>query len=302
MQIKALLFMLLFFSINGFAQPVFDVLSLQYQHIPASTLLGEGKDGNTDIGFLQAQLNLPWKWNRKNTMVFNPQYESRSITFKPNRNNRATPLYLQSYSFTLSNQYVLNDSNRQILAAAGIRHYASTSLSPSAQTITPAFALLYAQRENASFAWKLGGYYSQEMFGNFWLPLIGFDWKASERFWCWGILPRYAVFDYTVTPNWHSCIVYKGVTDTYRLPEDDWFLIGEGQLRWANDFYIPHSALMLTFEIGHSAARQFKFYDAERFDEQKLTPSNGIILKGGITYRVATDKRFKTSRISSGDY
>ncbi|MBK7681253.1 MAG: hypothetical protein IPJ26_01690 [Bacteroidetes bacterium] len=231
-------------------------------------------------------------------MVVNPQYETRNVTYKSTvEPSSSTALHLQAFSLMLSNQYVLNDTNQQLLFAAGIRHYASTELNASENTMTPAFAAMYAKRESTTFAWKLGGYYSKEMFGNFWLPLLGFDWKVSDRFWCWGILPRYAVFDYTITPNWHSCIMYKGVTDTYRLPDEDWFLIGEGQLRWANDFYLPKLPFFITLDIGHSVSRQFQFYDANRFTKLKQTPTNGLILKVGLTYRVVTDKRFRTSKI-----
>ncbi len=297
MQIKVALLLLVFTLTKGVGQPVFDVLSLQYQEIPSSDFLSNQNDGQSSIQYFQSQLNMPWKWNKKNTAVFNPQYETRNVTFKSNEaHSTKSVLHLQSFSLMISNQYVLNDTNQQLVFAAGIRHYASTSLSTNDNTLTPAFAALYAQRMSSSFVWKFGGYFSKEMFGNFWLPLIGFDWKASERFWCWGILPRYAVFDYTITPHWHSCIMYKGVTDTYRLPDEDWFLIGEGQLRWANDFYLPKTPLMFTVDIGHSVTRQFQFYDASRFEKQKITPTNGLILKLGLTYRVVTDKRFKTAK------
>jgi hypothetical protein len=291
-------FLLCFFAFKaGFGQPIFDVMSLQYQEIPSSQLLSNQNDGKSTLQYFQSQLNLPWKWNKNNTAVFNPQYETRNVEFHPDSvKSSTTLLHLQTFSLTISNQFVFQDTSRQLLFAAGIRHYATTRLSMGNNTITPSFAVLYAKRKSSTFAWKAGVYYSKEMFGNFWLPLLGFDWKASDRFWCWGILPRFAVFDYTVTPHWHSGIVYKGVNDSYRLPDEDWFLIGEGQLRWANDFYIPKTPMMLTIDIGHTLARQFRFYDDERFSKQKLTPTNGLILKIGLTYRVVTDKRFRTSK------
>ena len=298
MEFKVVALLLLFVVSDSFGQSVFDVMSLQYQHIPSSKFLNNQVDGKSDINYFQSQVNIPWKWNRKNTAVFNPQYETRNVTYKASVDPySSTTLHLQAFSLMLSNQYVINDTNQQLLFAAGIRHYATTQLTVSENTITPAFAAMYAKRESSSFVWKLGGYYSKEMFGNFWLPLFGFDWRVSDRFWCWGVLPRYAVFDYTVTSNWHSCIMYKGVTDTYRLPDEDWFLIGEGQLRWANDFYLQKLPFFITLDIGHSISRQFQFYDANSFAKQKLTPTDGLILKLGLTYRVATDKRFRTSKI-----
>jgi len=109
-----------------------------------------------------------------------------------------------------------------------------------------------------------------------------------------GILPRYAVMDYTITPFWHTCINYKGVTDSYRLPEEDWFSIVEGQLRWSNDFYIPGTGVMITLDAGHSIARKFTAYEATRFSKDKAEDADGFILRAAIVWRVVLNKSFST--------
>jgi len=289
MRIAMLLILILFTGFKSRAQAVFDVLQMQYQHIPSSELLSEKKDRPVDLKYFQTQLNLPWKWNSKNTIVFNPQYESRTIEFK-SRNSAAKQF--QSFAFTLSNQYTFRDTTQQIVMAAMLRHNSESGIHVSDETIRPAFAMMYTKRTSNNFAIKLGAYYSKELFGNLWLPLIGVEWRLSKRLWIWGVLPRYAVLDYTVTKHWHSGIVFKGVTDSYRLPEQGWFSIVEAQLRWANDFYIPKTPLMITLDIGHTLSRVMNQYDANTFQEQKINVKDGIIFKAGIAWRVVVDKRF----------
>ncbi|MBL0096727.1 MAG: hypothetical protein IPP46_09700 [Bacteroidetes bacterium] len=299
MQFRLFIVALCFLSASLKAQPVFDVFQFQYQYSNPTTLLNKPEGRDAVLNFFQSQLNLPVKISPRDVLVLNPSYERRRIN--TGSNNLLSPhgptykeLDFQSLSFTVSHQHTFSDTTAQLLAAAAIRHYADIRLSPSEHTLTPAFALLYSKRTSQRFAWKLGAYYSKEFFGNLWLPLVGFDWKISNRLWCWGILPRYAVMDYTITPYWHSCINYKGVTDSYRLPEEDWFSIVEGQLRWSNDFYIPRTGLMMTVDVGHSIARKFTAYEATRFSKDKSKEIDGFILRAAIVWRVVLNKSFST--------
>lgn len=278
-------------------QPVFDVLQVQYQHSIPSSFLKQEDDEDARLDFFHSQLNLPVKLNPRNVLVFNPLFERRKIAFestfpKAQRTVKNPAFQLQTLSFTVSHQYTLRDSSHQFLMAAAIRHAASTELHANHTTLRPAFALLYSQRESPHFSWKIGGYYSRELFGNLWLPLVGFDWKINEKLWCWGILPRYAVLDYAITSIWHTCLHYKGVTDSYRLPENDWFAIVEGQLRWSNDFYIPRTGWMATVDAGHSIARKFSSYDAASFSENNLSIADGFIFRVALSWRVVLNKNY----------
>ncbi|MBL7923415.1 MAG: hypothetical protein JNL88_04365 [Bacteroidia bacterium] len=278
------------------AQPVFDVLQAQYQYSVPTSSGGMEQGKNPDLQFFQGQANLPWKFSRSNVLVFNPQYEWRKIAYPHPGLRSASPFTsyeVQSFALTFSNQHTFRDSSHQLLAALALRHYAATTLPFSRTTFTPAFALLYAKRTSPSLVLKLGGYYSKEFFGNFWLPLLGFDWKVSKRFWCWGILPRYAVFDYRLSAVWHTCISYKGITDSYRLPGQDWLTVLEGQIRWTQDFYLPRSPLVLSLDIGHSAAREFSGYHAASFRQEQLKPGNGLIFRVGLVWRALLDPSFQ---------
>ncbi len=287
--------LLLFSKKPLYAQPVFDVIQLQFQQLPASDLDKVDPSLKTDMDFLQTQLNLPIKPGKKDVLVLNPLYERRNICFDIPGGTGFKPfrkLGLQTLSFTLSNQYTFSDSTLQLLTAAAVRHYAAIELRPAADELSPAFAVLFSKRTSARFAWKAGAYYSKEFFGNLWLPLLGLEWKINDRLWCWGIVPRYLTLDYAITPCWHSSLQYKGVTDSYRLPEGDWFSIVEGQVRWAQDFYIPKTSLMLTCDIGHSLTRKFTGYEAESFTKKSIRPSDSFIFRIALAWRAVLNRAF----------
>lgn len=286
-------------SFIGKAQPVFDLFQIQYKAMPVSSVYKGGDEGRPALEYFQTQLNFPLPIGKKNIMVINPQYEYRKIDFekkdpaivelRPFHN-----LQLQSISMTISDQYTFTDTTIQLILATAWRHYAETGINIGNNTMSPAFAVIYGKRTGERFAWQLGGYYSKEFFGDQWLPLIGFDWHPGDRFWCWGLLPRYADFDYRISPFWHTAIAYEGVTDSYRTNEKGWFSILEGQLRWANDFYIPHTPLVLTLEAGHSASREFTAWQSASSLESTVHPAEGFIFRAALTFRFITDKKFIT--------
>lgn len=277
--------LLLCFSFNCCAQPVFDVIQITGLQSPAGSAPVENRNA---IRSLLAQANVPVQWNARNTTVINPSYEERSFEIAALNFHRR----FYSTALLINHRLVLNDTTRHFLFAGALRHYSEADLSPSNRTLTPAFAALYGKQLNERVTLRFGAYYSREFFGNFWLPLIGFDWRASSRLWCWGILPRYAVADYAITRHLHACLFYKGTTDSYRIQRSDYFAIIEGQLRIGLEYYIPRTKFVITTDAGHSAARQFLWYDNVTENERTLDPSDGWLFRAGIQYRIITNSNF----------
>lgn len=280
------MFLLLIGCTAGWAQPVFDVVQLAGQQSPEGA--GAGVRRN-EIRYGIGQASIPVTWNSRHTTVLNPLYERRDFFFG---NDRRPAQAMHNGALLLNHRYVLADTTRHFLFAAALRHYAEVSVSPSGSTLTPALAILYGKQYNDHFTLRLGAYYSREFFGNFWLPLVGFDWQASPRLWCWGILPRFAVADYALSRRLHACFFYKGTTDSYRVNKADYFVIIEGQARIGLEYYLPATPLVLTMDAGHSAARQFLSYDARSRTESRLNPANGWLFRAGLQFRIITRKTF----------
>ena len=72
---------------------------------------------------------------------------------------------------------------------------------------------------------KLGLYVNQEFFGTFVVPLVGLDWKLSDRLQIFGTLPNNMKVMYQVRPNKiQSAIVFKSLTRSFRIDHPDFYL------------------------------------------------------------------------------
>lgn len=284
---RLFLFFLLLLSIQSIAQPTFDVAQGTFMEASASR---HGDKIANDLRYYSGELNLPVTWNPRNISIVNPMYEWHRFSLSDD--SITVHQDLHDYSLFLSHRHALKDTTHYFLFAAGIRHYAETGIHPGSSTLTPAFAVLYGHQVNARFSWQAGGYYSREFFGHYWLPLLGYEWRASKRLWTWGILPRYAVVDYAITRSFHACFFYKGVTDSYRVRQHDYFAWIEGQARLGFEYYLSHLPIAFTVDVGQSAAREYFAYDNNSDVEQELLPANGLIFHAGIQLRVVTNKDF----------
>ena len=78
----------------------------------------------------------------------------------------------------------------------------------------------YIKSENLKF--KLGLYYSKELFGDFFMPLAGIDWKATERLQFYGVLPSNYRIEYKLISGLYTGLNFKSYTRSYFLYIKNW--------------------------------------------------------------------------------
>lgn len=309
MRKNKLITLILLLAISGSsAQPVADIFQLGFQKITVSPFIPINDSVEADVRTIFTMLQLPVRWKRNQMLVIMPFFDQKNISLeKPEllsnqvaNNHQASRYNLQSYGFIASNRTTFRDSLKRLFIATGLRYSSETGTRPENARMIPSVAAFFEKRFNKDLALRLGLAYSREYFGDLWMPLIGFDWRANKRLWCWGLLPRSATIDYAISDFWHSCIVYKGLNESYALNENenrygkDWLHLREGLLRLSQEFYIPGTSLMLSVEAGHTLARTFLFNNRNSNENDVQIPAgNGLIMKCGIYWRVVTDPRFK---------
>lgn len=68
---------------------------------------------------------------------------------------------------------------------------------------------------------KAGIYFNQEVFGNFWGPLIGLDWKVSNRLQLYGTLPNNYKIEHAIKEKkWFTGLNFKAFTRSFQLLEE----------------------------------------------------------------------------------
>jgi hypothetical protein len=99
---------------------------------------------------------------------------------------------------------------------------------------------LFTVTESEKFRYKFGLYYNREFFGNFFVPLVGVDWKVSDRFSVFGTLPQSFKASYAIVPSRvNAGLAFRSMTRSFRGDDNNTFVrYNELQFKTFFDFYI----------------------------------------------------------------
>ena len=99
---------------------------------------------------------------------------------------------------------------------------------------------LFTVTESEKFRYKFGLYYNREFFGNFFVPLVGVDWKVSDRFSVFGTLPQSFKASYAIFPSRvNAGLAFRSMTRSFRGEDNNTFVrYNELQFKAFFDFYV----------------------------------------------------------------
>lgn len=99
---------------------------------------------------------------------------------------------------------------------------------------------LFTVTESEKFRYKFGLYYNREFFGNFFVPLVGVDWKVTDRFSVFGTLPQSFKASYSIVPfRLNGGLAFRSMTRSFRGEDLNTFVrYNELQVKAFMDFYI----------------------------------------------------------------
>jgi hypothetical protein len=142
---------------------------------------------------------------------------------------------------------------------------------------------LFTVTQSDKFRYKFGLYYNREFFGNFFVPLVGIDWKVSDRLTIYGTLPNSMKFSYAVAPSRvNTGIAFRSLTRSFRGEDVNTFVrYNELQLKTFVDFYItPKNAVFV--EGGYFLGKTPLLY--KNNDPKNSIPSD--LLKEGKAFLI----------------
>jgi hypothetical protein len=144
---------------------------------------------------------------------------------------------------------------------------------------------------------KAGLYYNREAFGDFFVPLIGVDWKATDRIFLYGTVPSNYKIEYNAVKNkLYRGLNFKTHTRSCRLSEKhglDYVRYDEMQLKVFADYFI-YKKILLFGEIGYSLGKNPLQYKYRTDDVTAVNPvytelKNYPVFNIGLVYRIRTD-------------
>ena len=142
---------------------------------------------------------------------------------------------------------------------------------------------LFTVTESEKFRYKFGLYYNREFFGNFFVPLVGVDWKVSDRFTIYGTLPNSMRFSYALQPTkLNAGLAFRSMTRSFRGEDvNNYLRYNELQLKTFADFYITEKNVVFV-EGGYFLGKTPLLY--KNNDTENSVPSD--LLKQGKAFPI----------------
>jgi hypothetical protein len=155
---------------------------------------------------------------------------------------------------------------------------------------------LESYRPNSKLQFKAGLYYNKEAFGDFFVPLFGIDWKATDRIYLYGVLPSNYKIEYEVSKRWYTGISFKSMTRSFRLSEsknNDYIRFDETVLKYFVEHYIAKN-LVFSGEVGYAFGKNLRQYKSDNTESSDWYFVNGplknyAVFTFGLAYRIRNE-------------
>lgn len=277
---------------NGNAQPFVDVLNLKYRWFPANA--PAENNGSRVTGSLEeVTFLLPIVTKSKNVILIGGDYSGLNF----HASGPASPIYsLHSASLQLGfDQQLKNPAWRRTFLFLPKLNGDFKGLSKSFQ---PGGVLMYTYKKNDNLKYHFGFYYNRECFGDYYIPLLGIDWKINSSMNLFGDLPNNLSFEIKIS---HVMTIGTGFTSTissFRIHSQDVIsyiregdnVLGHDQVKIYLNYYISKN-IVLFGETGQTINRKYTSYDnnGKTISSANIPTMDGIFLAGGVAYRFAVE-------------
>ncbi len=290
-----LFILFLFFITKIIAQPFADVLSASYQTFSSpykseqNSLQKKNKTNDYFLNFF-----LPKVFKNGNTLLVRLNTETMNSTTS---HDSSYSYRLSSISLPLGFKFVTKNKKWETILI-GIPKIASdfrTKINDKDYQLGGIFLQQYVRNDNLKF--KLGLYYNREAFGNFFIPLVGLDWKVNDRLYLYGVIPSNYSVEYAIVKNkFYTGLNFKSFTRSFRLSEAnnyDYVRYNEEELKVFVNWFV-YKKILLFAEAGYTLGKnplQYTYNTKNATDVNPVyTPMKSYALFNvGIAYRIRFD-------------
>jgi len=264
------------FSLN--AQPYLSVAGLTGWSIPGQNV------GQPNESYFLLNANVPLSFGNGNLILFSPFSDLRTISGYDNAEN----LKLDGNGIFTSYVRYNSDSSKNFIGGLVVHNY-SDGYNFSDNTYQIGGTILYSLKLNKKLTIKPGLYYNSEFFSDFFLPILGLDWRPYSNLKVFGILPRLLVVEQKISASWYTGIRFRAFITSYRLEENEkaYVKLQDRQLTMFIEKYFFNN-IVISLQGGVSIDRELIARNSSSLasiNYKNISP----ILKGGIYYRFRTD-------------
>jgi hypothetical protein len=277
------------------AQPFADILNFNYQTFSANYQDSTHWKNKTDNYFLN--LFLPKNFKNGNTLLIRLNSELINSTISP---DSAYSNRLSSVSMPIGMKLVSKNKKWEtvILVIPKIASDFKDVIDDYDFQYGGIFLEQFVPSEKLKI--KLGVYYNREAFGNFFVPLVGVDWRINDRVNLYGILPTNYKVEFNLLKNkLYTGLNFKSFTRSFRLSEKnnyDYVRYDEMQVKLFLDCFVVPKVLLFA-ELGYSLSRspwQHKYGTNNKKEAYYGNPiysplKSYPVVSVGLAYRVRFD-------------
>lgn len=288
MKCLLLLFVLLGSFLFIHAQPYFDVVTLRGSIAPDAGLLNR-KHAPVSYNQWMAGVIMPFASKKDSS-----KWVVGAITERWQVNDTAIkdlPHAVQSLFFPIT--FIKPLSNKWTIALSAIPRWNGNAADLFNNSFQMGGVALAAYKKSPSLTYRIGVYYNSEFFGPFVIPLLGFDWRMSNKDNLFGVLPQILTYEHRVSKRLSWGAVYRMHNTSYRVGTlnqsliPNFFRINEMQLHLTADAYLSKN-LLLNIEAGHSLFRRYRM--GTRVDKKEyysdIKVNDSYIIKAAFIYRI----------------
>ncbi|MCE3279157.1 MAG: hypothetical protein K0S44_1348 [Bacteroidetes bacterium] len=289
-------------SVSSFSQPFADVLSANYQTFGSTHDSVPGQKNRTDDYFLN--FFLPKVFKNGNTLLIRLNGETINSTIYP---DSAYSYRLSSIALPVGFKFLSKNKKWEtiVIAVPKIASDFRDKTDGYDWQFGGIFLEQFLAKENLKI--KLGLYYNREAFGNFFMPLVGVDWKINKRLKLYGVIPSNYRFEINIIKDrLYAGLCYKAATRSFRLSQKnnyDYVRYDEQQIKLFIDCF-AYKKLLVFFDAGYSIGTNPLQYT---FNTSRLTDVNPVytslksypVFNIGIAYRVRLDLTEKTPDVTN---
>lgn len=254
------------------AQPYFDVASIQYWNGPS--YFSPDSSGES---YFSAGVSIPIQLGSGKSLLVSPQYDTRELSGF----NGVTSNQLQSASLPISFLWFASDSAWMMNITAINRINSNGSLQFEDSWQTGGAVVISRQFKNRLWI-RAGAYYNREFFSDYFLPLLGCDWRITERWRLFGVMPSNIRLQHQISAHSNIGLSFRSFTNSYRKSSKGYVKLYDNHLFLYADKRI-YGSLVGVVELGYSAFKKVWSRDA---DVQQLVESSGPLVKCGLFYRI----------------
>lgn len=280
--------------LTGTAQPYLDIGKLSYYYTAAPD-----KPAGIRSQLYSINVTLPIELKKGgDAIVVNPFFDI-------NRANTGGPAY-RVHSAGIMTGFLKKDivSKWDLMTSVIVRK--NQQVEGELNNAWQAGGLILATfKQNESRSFKVGAYYNREFFGNFFMPLIGIDWRINEGTALFGVLPGNMTLERKVNRAFYIGAAFRALTNSYRLHTVDpcsngdcsaknYLRINDNQLGLFGDIYF-FKQIVFTTEVGHTIFRKYRFgFKGDKIHTYTDVENDNWYVKVMLAYRL----RFNSERKS----